>query len=334
MLVLGLGIIQGMCAYKFRNRCVLVLAMLSGVAVAAQEPTDFAGEWAVKLAGQVFMVVNLAPVGGGDNLGGSLSRPQHFRISGAALSEIKGPVVEELIVRSTVNGKCVSFTTQNPKDKSDETEFQLCLAEPGHGTLRINSLGIEAWPLMKEKRPVTVTLEWDSGRSYVPDEGYASSVEMEKIFAEDQNDRLVSQSKIDWTVVEKADAARRAATRTLLNKGKLHTGEDFLCAAFVFQHGDTPDDYLLAHTLAMVALAKGQSSAIWIAAATLDRYLNSIHQAQIYGTQFYTKQNEPTTQEPYNRGLISDALRRQLGVPSQSAQEDQRKANDRERGVP
>lgn len=146
--------------------------------------------------------------------------------------------------------------------------------------------------------------------------------------------RMRSSGKIDWTVVDKADAARRAATRSLLNEGKLHTGEDFQQAAFVFQHGDTPDDYLLAHTLAVVAVAKGQSSAIWISAATLDRYLQSVHQPQIYGTQFDTKPNEPTTPEPYNRGLISDALRRQLGVPSQAAQEEQRKQYDAEKAKP
>jgi hypothetical protein len=101
----------------------------------------------------------------------------------------------------------------------------------------------------------------------------------------------------------------------------------------VFQHGDTPY-YLLAHTLAVVAVARGRSSAIWIAAATLDRYLNSIHQSQIYGTQFYTKPGEPVTREPHNRSLISDALRHQLGVPSQAAQEEQRKQNDTERSRP
>ena len=59
-----------------------------------------------------------------------------------------------------------------------------------------------------------------------------------------------------------------------------------------------------------------------------------IHQPQIYGTQFYTKPNDPATQEPYNRGLVSDALRRELGVPSQAAQEEQRKKYDAEQSHP
>jgi hypothetical protein len=81
----------------------------------------------------------------------------------------------------------------------------------------------------------------------------------------------------------------------------------------------------------MVAVSRGQSSAIWIGAATLDRYLNSIHQPQIYGTQFWTRVNEPTTQEPYNRSLIPDTLRRFLRVPSQVAQEEQRKGYETQR---
>jgi len=64
------------------------------------------------------------------------------------------------------------------------------------------------------------------------------------------------------------------------------------------------------------------------------KHLNSIHQPQIYGTQFWTKPNEPTTQEPYNRSLISDALRRFLGVPSLAMQEEQRKQYDVERSQP
>ena len=123
---------------------------------------------------------------------------------------------------------------------------------------------------------------------------------------------------------------RDEAAMQLLNAGSLHTGEDFTLAAFLFQHGETPDDYLLAHTLAMVALGKGYGGALWIATATLDRYLQSMHQPQIYGTQFLTSPSKPATQEPFHRNLISDELRRQLGVPSLAAQEEQRKYHDQE----
>jgi hypothetical protein len=219
-------------------------------------------------------------------------------------------------------------------EKSDGGDFQLCSNGQGHATLKIDAAPFEPSPMTKEKGPLTVFADWDSTRTYSLDEDYLPNVEMQQIFEEDQKVREPGVGKINWESVTKTDAARREATRKLLAMGKLHTGLDFERAAFVFQHGDTPDDYILAHTLAVVAVARGQNSALWISAATLDRYLNSIHQPQIYGTQFYTKPNESATQEPYNRGLISDALRRELGVPSEAAQEEQRKQYDAERSHP
>jgi hypothetical protein len=155
---------------------------------------------------------------------------------------------------------------------------------------------------------------------------------MTAIYEADQKPRLGNMTKIDWKVVNAQDAARRDQVRLLLKNGKLHTGEDFEHAAFIFQHGGAPDDYLLAHTLAMIAVARGRVSALWIGAATLDRYLQNIGKPQIYGTQFkWNSKDQPTTQEPYDRALIADSLRRALGVPSLAAQEEQRRKYDADR---
>ena len=145
---------------------------------------------------------------------------------------------------------------------------------------------------------------------------------MTRLYTEDQADRT-GPGPIDWTKVGPRDEQRRVATRKLLDAGALHTGEDFRHAAFVFQHGATPDDYLLAHTLAMVAVGKGDRSGLWIASATLDRYLNHIKQPQIYGTQFTSLDGAPMSQDPYNRELVPDALRRELGVPALAQQAEQ-----------
>ncbi|HTV08225.1 MAG TPA: hypothetical protein VMD97_04185 [Candidatus Aquilonibacter sp.] len=153
----------------------------------------------------------------------------------------------------------------------------------------------------------------------------SSSAEMKQIFQEDQDVRQPAP-KAAPRLVPRDDAARREATKKLLDAGALHTGDDFFEAAVVFQHGDRPDDYLLAHTLACIAVAKGNRDGLWIAAATLDRYLQKIGQPQIYGTQFSrANQDAPWTQDPYDRDLISDALREQLGVPPLAAQADQLK---------
>ncbi len=147
---------------------------------------------------------------------------------------------------------------------------------------------------------------------------------MQAIYDEDQ--RVRSGPHIDWKTVGPTDAARRADTRKLLAAGALHTGSDYREAAFVFQHGDSPEDYLLAHTLAMVAVSKGEATAIWIAAATLDRYLQRIGQKQVFGTQYSMDPKSKWTQEPYDRDLVSDALRQQIGVPPQALQTEQLKA--------
>jgi hypothetical protein len=306
---------------------ILLMAML-GSDAAAQKSPDFAGEWVLTLGKRIFLAVSLTPDPGGIRFSGSMLRPQHFTsASGGSFSGIKGPAIHYPIVRGAVKQNCLSFTTQNPSDKSDEDTFELCITGES-GSLRLDLPGSASWPVTKQRGPTTIANDWDSARTYFLDDSDVANPEMQQIFQADQKDRQPGIGKIDWAMVTKSDTARRTATARLLAEGKLHTGEDFERAAFVFQHGDSPDDYLLAHTLAILAVARGQASAMWIAAATLDRYLQSINRPQIYGTQFLTKPKQATTQEPYNRGLVSDAVRRSLGVPSQAEQQEQRKRYD------
>jgi hypothetical protein len=298
----------------------------------AQQPPDFSGNWVLRLGERIVLVATFAPSAGNTALfTGTLLRPEHFTVdSHGAFSKIKGSTISYSIVRSTIQNNCLSFTVQNPADKHDEDQFQLCITEPMRGTLKVDVPGFEPWPVIREKGATTIATDWDEKKTYYVDEGNISNSEMQQIFEEDQRVRQPGTGKIAWKVVNKSDADRREATAKLLAADKLHTGEDFERAAFIFQHGATSDDYLLAHALAMVAVSRGQRSALWIAAATMDRYLNSVHQPQIYGTQFFFNPNG-TTQEPYNRTLIPDSLRRFLNVPAQAAQEEQRKQYELER---
>ncbi len=153
----------------------------------------------------------------------------------------------------------------------------------------------------------------------------ADNVEMSGIFDADQGARKPDFSKLTQADIGKilaSDALRRNRTKALLDAGNLHTGTDFYHAAFVFQHGRTAADYLLAHSLAVAAAAKGYPEATWIAAATLDRYLQTIGQPQVYGTQFKSPNDGPTTQEPYDRALLSDQVRAVMGVPTLAKQQD------------
>ncbi len=155
-----------------------------------------------------------------------------------------------------------------------------------------------------------------------------SNPEMAAIFKADQADRM--HEPIDWKVVKPADDKRLARTKQLLDAGELRSGDDFYDAAFIFQHGDTPNDYLKAHLLATVAAAKGQPDAPWIAAASLDRYLQRTGKPQVLGTQFSGGADGKYTQEPYDRTFASDAVRKAMQVPPLAEQEAQRREYEAE----
>jgi len=60
--------------------------------------------------------------------------------------------------------------------------------------------------------------------------------------------------------------------------------------------------------MAVTAVGKGDGSSKWLAAATLDRYLQSLNQPQVFGTQF-RKSGGAWTMDPYDRTSFSDAIR-------------------------
>lgn len=149
------------------------------------------------------------------------------------------------------------------------------------------------------------------------------SNELKGIYEADQKDRAGSFGAVDWTLVGPRDAARRKRVRELIDSGSLRTGKDYERAAMVFQHGDTPEDILFAHVLAVTALGKGGLSARWLAAASLDRYLHRLGQAQVFGTQFTNKDvssKQGWTMDPYNRQLLAPSLLEANCVPDREHQ--------------
>jgi len=308
-----------------------VLCTLCGAA-GAQSTQAVDGEWFVKLGIHTLFVLTLKPgEGNGHAVSGSMARPKHLQTQNmTSFSEVEGPTVVGPIVASEWKGNSLSITLQNPADATDKDTWIFRVKDATHAELQLVGPPFQPLSFVRAEGAVAVSTDWEPGRTYSNEDGAASNPEMKKIFDEDQSVRAAGPFKIDWSVVGKADAARREATRKLLEDGTLHSGEDFTWASFVFQHGDTANDYLLAHTLAMVAVRKGYSNAIWIAAATLDRYLQMMKQPQIYGTQFNTPKDAQTTQEPYDRALISDALRRQLDVPPLAGLAEQSKQYDAE----
>lgn len=317
--------------------CAMLLAGLlcgtCGTSV-AQTTGDPMGQWVMRVGERTFLVLSIHPEEkAGQGCGGSLSRPQHFQTAdGVSFSHVQGPTGTEPIVACARTAGSLSITVENPTKRSDRDTYRLIVRDSTHADLQPEGVPLPPFKLERASGTVAVSADWDPQKSYSPDDGMPSNPEMKRIFDEDQRVRQPG-AKVDWLVVGRSDAERREATRKLLDEGALHTGEDFWRAAFVFQHGSKPEDFLLAHTLAIVALKKGDQDGAWIAAATLDRYLHSTNQQQIYGTQFHWEKGGPTTQDPYNRTLISDPLRQQLGVPTIEQQQAQRADYDEQRGI-
>jgi hypothetical protein len=176
-----------------------------------------------------------------------------------------------------------------------------------------------------------------------------------QLFIDDQAERTVRGAIFKYGPdVNSRDALRRGEAKLLLAAGELKTAQDFHDAAFIFQHGHSPDDYLLAHILAIEAIVKGDASSKWIAAATLDRYLQAIGQKQVFGTQYLSKsylyllqhkddpnavnspeaQQKGMTQGPFDRTLVPDALRGDFCVPAQATQETKPSENNSGKTTP
>lgn len=297
-----------------------ICALTLGASVSAAELTE--GRWAVRVGDRPIMVLELRKdtrAKGG--WVGSLVRPRHFTVTATTFRDVRGPVIAEPIVEAHPTADVIELTFRDSSGELVKMVWQPL--EGGGGDLKVVDWPISPFHFQSASTSDRVNSAWDSSMAYVPTRKFTDSGEMKAIFEADQAIRA-SSIEIDSAVASSQDAKRRAQTRTLLNANKLSSGNDFWRAAFVLQHGDKPQDYLTAHTLAMIAEARGRPDATWIAAATLDRYLQSIGQKQIYGTQYETPSGKATTQEPYDRDLISDSLRDALGVPPVAAQDRMR----------
>jgi len=296
---------------------------------AAKPERSYAGTWVMTLGQRVFIVLTIEPEG--QAFIARLQAPSSFDLpaDGSRLrySHIQLPIKDRRSVRAAIEGDHMRIVIADPTNPREPDEFDLTLIDPEHASLRYVGVPVAAFPFARHSGPSpAVATDWDANRTYtVEAEVTTPNVEMAALYDADQRDRQSLQpSSTDWSAIAKADRMRRKSVSALLEAGALHTPDDYRKAAFIFQHGERPDDYLLAHTLALVAVTKGDQSAAWIAAATLDRYLQSVGQPQVYGTQFVGT-GATMTQEPYNPYLISDALRAELGVPAQSSQAKQLK---------
>ena len=146
-----------------------------------------------------------------------------------------------------------------------------------------------------------------------------SNHELAIIETADQADRTPGPSKIDWNVVGKRDAFRRAQVMQLLMAGDIRTADDYYNAALIFQHGESVQDIQLALAFATTAVRMTPSNrdAQILMAQAWDRILVKSGKPQWYGTQY---QRSKITGKwelcPTDPTAVSEAQRKAIGLPT------------------
>jgi len=145
------------------------------------------------------------------------------------------------------------------------------------------------------------------------------NLKLEEIFSEDQRDReRVYDTPEDVSKLKERDKNRRKRIYVMMDLGEVRTKRDLYHAAVILQHGDDPSDFLTSHRLAALAAILGHRTSRWLMAAALDRYLMSIGQGQVYGTQFEYNPADKRYQLklPVLEALILPFEKETLGVPA------------------
>lgn len=111
--------------------------------------------------------------------------------------------------------------------------------------------------------------------------------ELEKIFKEDQCDRL--DPNISLSVVIRRDKDRLKKVKQLINNKKIITKKDYYNIAMIFHHSQNITYIKKANMFALKSAKMGYKKAKWLCAATLDRLLMTQGKKQKFGTQFIKK---------------------------------------------
>lgn len=143
--------------------------------------------------------------------------------------------------------------------------------------------------------------------------------ELLEIYQKDQADRMAKN--ISWDIVAKNDSLRIVQVIQLLQSNKVQTAQDYYHAAMIFQHGDDSTTYKMAIKMMQKAIAIDSTINKWLLAASIDRYLMSKNEPQIYGTQYIQYQNEPMQLYVIDTNKISDAERIAYGVKTLAEQQ-------------
>lgn len=139
----------------------------------------------------------------------------------------------------------------------------------------------------------------------------------------DQNDELWNESSDDE--FSRRQKERRDRVMAVIEAEMLADLKDWNHAAMLLQHGQSADDFLLAHILSLPPAIADEPFARFMCAATLDRFLQTCGRAQIFTTQ--SGAADPSVYapiEPFDDSM-SESLRAVFGLPPLPGREEAQK---------
>ncbi|MFA6317826.1 MAG: hypothetical protein WC943_10440 [Elusimicrobiota bacterium] len=142
---------------------------------------------------------------------------------------------------------------------------------------------------------------------------------LRELYLGDQKDReSVYHSKARVDDLSARDRLRRELIYEMMSQGTVKSPADLYHAAVILQHGSEARDFLAAHRLAVLSAVGGHRPARWLLAATLDRFLVSCSQPQVYGTQFEFDEGENRycLRMPIDEASVMPAEKASLDVPA------------------
>lgn len=238
---------------------LLGLMLCSGLAEA--QAGDPAGRWALRAGDQTLILLELRRAGA-DNWEGTLTRPSRVQMPAGAVPSlvVDDTALRTYSVRGVGRGAELSLVVTGADGGADRWKFTVAGERAGFALDGPMASQMAPLPFVRAGGRERVATGLRAGSRYSLPADLPTNPEMTAIFAADQADRQSALGEIDWAAVQPRDATRKAQTRALLDAGALRSGDDYFHAAFIFQHGGRTEDYLLAHTLAVVAAARGRAT--------------------------------------------------------------------------
>ncbi len=144
---------------------------------------------------------------------------------------------------------------------------------------------------------------------------------LKQLFDEDQSDRpdspeFLQQLQTDRAFAEKflsdlrlKDQKRRERALAIIASALHLTAEDYHHLSYLFQHGETPEDYVRAFMYSIQAVAQGLEPHISLVPHSFDRYAVNTSHPQRYGTQSGVSSDGSPISPKFADDLTDDEIR-------------------------